>query len=525
MPKNEPREVELKLAVSAEAMAEVATLPWLAERAEGRPRTLRLISTYFDTLDLDLLRRGISLRVREVARRRIQTLKTAREPGLPVGGRGEWEVDVPSARPDLAAFDDPRVAELMGGVATTELQPVFQTRIRRRVIGLHWPSGSGDAHIELALDQGEVVVGRVRRPVCEIELELFGGPAEALLALAAALRAAVPLRISRIDKAAVGYRLAAGVPLRFEKAVKLRMERDWTVEAAMQATLRGCLGHALANEAPARDGQLEGVHQLRVALRRLRSALSIFAPVLPEAQRLRWRGEARWLLGALARCRDLDVFLYELLTAPDDTASGELDLGSLREVAAQQREQALAALQEALASQRAGDFLLDLACWIERCGWREPPDEALVAARHQPIVSYAADVLGRRFRRLRKAGRGFAGLDPPARHEVRIQAKKLRYGIEFFAAVLDRSRVKEHLAALTRLLDLLGRRNDVAVARHLVVDLIDAGPADEIVRMRLARAGGELVGWHAHAVAVMEVETRRAWRRVKALDPAKLIGE
>jgi inorganic triphosphatase YgiF len=519
----EPREVELKLAVAPKVLTMLETAPWLHERAAGAPRTRRLIGTYFDTSDLRLAGQRMSLRVRQVGRRRIQTLKTAADRHSLVGGRGEWEVEIAAAQPDLAAFDDDRVFALTGLTATDDLRPVFETRVRRRTLPVRWPIGDGsEAHIEMAFDRGRVVADGRSLPVCEIELELLEGPAEALLELAAALRQSAPLRLSRLDKAARGYGLAIGLPLAHEKAARLRLHHDETVEQALGHVLQRCLVHALANEAAASEGRDgEGVHQLRIALRRLRSALSIFADVLPPAARMRWRNEARWLLGALGPCRDLDVFLTDLLPPVVTAAAADPALVLLQRVAAERREAAQSVVRETLATQRAGDFFLDLACWIQRAGWRQDAEPEMRAAQQQPIGVVAALILDRRRRSLRKAGKGFAKLDPAARHAVRIGAKKLRYGMEFFAGLLPKAERNRHLAALTTLQDLLGRMNDIAVSRRLVAELVAGLHSGEQDRLALAGGGGELIGWHAHAAAAMEPETVLAWRAVKALGPCR----
>ncbi len=520
-----PREIELKLAVAPDAMARLEALPWLHTRTEAPLRTLRLRSIYFDTADLDLARRQVTLRIRRQGRSRVQTLKSEAAPGSPVADRAEWQVAITGDEPDLAAFGDDRTTALLALAPTAMLRPLFETRIRRRVLRLRWPAPSGgDARIEVAFDHGEVVAAGRREPVDEVELELLDGPAEALLELAAALRGVVPLRLCGVAKAARGYRLAAGAPLRHRKAGKLRLAPGMTVDEAMRQVFRHCLAHALANEAAAAEGRNpDAVHQLRVALRRFRSALAVFAAALPPPQRARWTEEARWLLRALGGCRDLDVLLADLLPAAAGIGDEAAPRAGLQDLAAHCRGAAADAVAATLASQRAGDFFLDLALWTQRGGWHEPAAAETAEVLSRPIEIHAMAVLERRFRRLRKAGKGFAGLDAAGRHKVRIQAKKLRYGLEFFGGTLSRPAVKRHRRALTRLLERLGRRNDIATARRLIGELLRE-VADPVARAELAGAGGEVVGWHAHAAMTMEADTRRAWDAVKALDPRRLFG-
>ncbi len=514
------REVELKLAASPETLEALARLPWLLSKAESRT-TRRLVSTYFDTPDLDFRDRSLSLRIRRVGRRKIQTLKTAGDRHAVIAGRGEWQVDVGSDVPDLSAFADRRAQELVGALPAGSLGPIFETRLRRQAICLVWPATDlGDARIEMALDRGEVVAGRQRLSVSQVELELLDGPPEALLELAAALRGEAPLRISRLDKAAMGYGLLTGIPPAHTKARRLPLESSRTAEEAMQAVFRHCLAHALANEQVAVDGRNpEGVHQLRVALRRLRSALTVFTPLLPVEQWTRWKDEARWLLGALGNSRDLDVMSGKLLPGLDNAIVADAAMEAFRSAAAERSAVARAEARVAISSQRAGDFFLDFAGWVEKRGWRGP---AVGGRGDQPVRIFAARAARSRFRKLRKAGKGFRRLDASGRHEVRLQAKKLRYCLEFFADALDRPEVGRQLAELTRLLDLLGLRNDIAAAGRLVDDLVDT--ASDREKPGVARAGGVMLGWHARSAATMEKQTVRAWRAVEALDPDQLAG-
>lgn len=530
-----PVEVELKLALSAESMEVLLASPLLRAHARGPVREGALRGVYYDTADRRLLARGAALRVREVdgGRRRVQTLKTAKRADTPHAHRFEWEVELagPGPRPD--AFADPAALAVAGPLAAGDLLPVFETRVRRRLLTVDWPD-PGDpagrpAEVEVSFDDGVVAAadGGVL-PISELELELLRGDARALYGLALALRGLVPLRIEPRDKATRGWLLATGARPPAVRAAPVPLDCRMTVDDALAATLGAALRHWLDNEPAAAAGhQPEGLHQLRVALRRLRSALTIFKGALAPGDRERWGGELRWLLGPLGPARDLDVLTTGLLPPlllpgqGNEGGGGDPALLAFAAVAERRREAAQAAVRDVLASQRYADLALELAAWVERRGWREgaaPADEAVRRRQGEGIEAFARRVLKKRHRAVERRGRGFAGLDPEARHELRIALKKLRYGTDFLAGLFPGKRLDRHRKAVARMQDRLGHLNDVAVASRLVHELVDplrAGARAKVV----ALGGGRLVGWYARQVADQEPATVAAWDKVARLKP------
>ena len=154
---------------------------------------------------------------------------------------------------------------------------------------------------------------------------------------------------------------------------------------------------------------------------------------------------------------------------------------------------------------------------LRRRGWREGADDDLLSRQKEAVTPFAARVLERRYRRVRKRGKGFARLAPADRHRLRIALKKLRYGVEFFAGLFPAKRVERFREVAAALQDRLGHDNDVDVASRLareVVGRVDPG--------RLAEAavgGGQLAGWYARQAGEVERETRRAWKRLKRQEP------
>jgi len=266
----------------------------------------RLISTYYDTPDLALKRRGLSLRVREQGGRFIQTVKTTNPGGIDILKRGEWEDELAEARPDpYAAQSGEHLPEGISG----DLQPLFATDVTRTTFAIKPASAT---RIEAAIDQGEIRAagnGGIE-PISEVELELKSGEPAALYDVALQLLDVAAIRIEPRSKSERGYRLGdetAATPS-VVHAAPVALDPVMTVEAALQEIGRACLTHLLHNETAALAMNPEGVHQMRVAVRRIRSAISGFKKLLPAADRRRVSGKLTWLVDILGRARNLDVF-------------------------------------------------------------------------------------------------------------------------------------------------------------------------------------------------------------------------
>ena len=505
-------EIELKLSGKPDALKNAFASATIRDRATDRGQSKRLENIYYDTDDQRLRARGLALRVRKDGRRYYQTLKSNDAGGL-VAYRGEWQTPLRSGAPDLALMPPGATAVLDGLVRSDELKAVFTTQVRRLVRRLEAADRNGRSSlVEAALDLGTIESNGACLPIAELELELLEGSPDALYALALELDALAPLHVETRSKSARGYALAAGAAPAWRKAEPLAFAADATVDDAIQAILRNCVEQWCANEAAAYDGRdPEGVHQMRVAIRRLRSALSLFKRLLDPAMRAWLSGEAKAIVSRLGPARDWDVFLGELLAPvakarPDDAA-----LAALAAAAEAPRAQGYAEVRAAIEAPSYTRYLLQLRGWIEARGWREAPTERGLAWLERPAGDFAAHVLGKRQRKALQLGRDFRDLAARERHRLRIALKKLRYATEFFAALYPKKRTKPYLAALKDLQDRLGHLNDVAVAEQLIGTLIgEAASRPDGDQLRIA--GGLVLGWHARSVADLEPATARAWQ-------------
>jgi CHAD domain-containing protein len=215
---------------------------------------------------------------------------------------------------------------------------------------------------------------------------------------------------------------------------------------------------------------------MRVGLRRLRAAISLFADILQDPQTAALKDELKWLTSELGPARELEVLVTRVV-APVRRRHSRLEgISGLSRDLAQQRAAALARAQDAVRSPRFRALTLDIAAWLEAGEWTRPQDD-LVRDRGDVVIETSAGQLTRRFRKIRKQGKKLARLDARSRHKLRIQAKKVRYASEFFSDLFpgkkaSRRRAK-FLSALGRLQDCLGDLNDIAVHEDRITAIAD----------------------------------------------------
>lgn len=507
-------EIELKLSLAPEHLGRLRRNPLLRSLAQGRSKRQELVSTYFDTPDFKLKSRGQALRIRKIGARRVQTLKARMNGALTdstvAHSHREFETEVEGEQPRLDLIDDEALrAELEQPQLRDALTPVFTTDIDRRALNLHL----ADSDIELAIDYGVIRANGRNLPICEAELELKSGRPSRLYELALLLSDKIPFRIEPQTKAARGYGLYGEQEPEPVFAAKQELSPKLTAGEAFTQLARACLDHLRANEAAVFHGaDPEGVHQMRVATRRLRALVSAFhdlidADVLAELKR-----ELRWLQQVLGPARDWDVFSEETLTPLLRGLPGEAGLEDLQDHCKRARAQAYEAAHQALAEPRYTRLLLRLALWLGDGGWarRDPEAETTLKA---PVKAWSNRVLGQRAGRLAKLGKKHKKLSHARLHRVRIMAKQLRYACEFFRGVYDDKALKTYIKRLVALQDTLGSLND-AVTGHRLLDQIEAGLGRN-KRGALATPVGIVMGWQAAMIENDLGHFSKAWKKYR----------
>jgi triphosphatase len=507
-----PVEIELKLAAAADDLPKLQAA--LAAMGSA-PVATQIVSTYYDTADFALRRKEITLRVRKIGRRHVQTVKTADHAAEGEAGRGEWEDRITRATPDLSARASGR--HLPRGISAGDLHPVFTTHVTRTTIAV---APHPETRIEAVLDLGEIrrAGGGASERISEVELELKSGDPATLYDLALRLIEIVPLHLTAESKSARGYRLIrprAKPPAAFYgKAITL--DPAMTVDAALQRIGRACFSQILRNEPAALARQAEGIHQMRVAVRRLRSALKAFKPMLP-TEHHRWANDELKSIGsALGAARNWDVFAATLVPPVSTALPHDRDLGHLAGAKERRRQASYDAAIEEIQSLRYTTALLRLMRWFEGRGWRDQPVSEESAKLLAPIGELAPGLLDQRLQRVHKRSRHFAELGPPQRHQLRIALKQLRYTIELLGSLFGARAVKAYVKHLKPLQDALGDANDVKVAHSLVSELRGAHDGDGGA---IDRAGGLVLGWHEHQVAEDERAVRKDLRRLRDAKP------
>lgn len=462
-----PTETELKLWLHPDDIERFRSLPRL-RRARAHPQRLRTV--YFDTPDFRLAGHGIALRVRRVGRRWVQTLKTEGERSGGLSKRLELETPVSGPAPEFSRLPAETVDKLIRKKWRARLAPVYETRFLRTAWNLRTPDGS---RVEVALDVGEIAAGKKSAPLCEVELELKAGSADALHGLAHTLAQQVLLIPFDVSKAERGARLAAGRPCKPATAVIPALEPGMPACVAFVRIARACLAQMQANlPGLLLEEDPEYMHQARVALRRLRSAEGLFRKSCPPSAET--MGRMAGLARVLGEARDWDVFVLNGLPGLLPSAADAQNNLLLRRAAAARRKARETAL-EAVRRPQTGADLLALHRWLSRIE-TEPGGPKLVRMAEKRLAALHARVLA--------GAQDFADLSPEQRHALRIRVKRLRYALDYLGGLFAGSR--KFAACFAGLQNDLGELNDAATALRFLEKLNHDGRIGALAG-RLAR--------------------------------------
>lgn len=481
----------MKLQVTQAAADAIRTSTILSDEPECR--TLRAV--YHDTPDRALADAGFSLRIRTSDGARIQTVKAGGAASAGLFVRSEWEMAVDEDTPVLD-HTTPIKAKL--GTLADDIAPLFDVTVERCT----WNVQEGDSTIELVLDQGEIhgEDGR-KEAICEIELELKDGSPADLFRLAHKLDAIAPARIGVLSKSERGYRLDKPAKAAF-KAEPVTLDPTMDVATAFQHVAQMCVRQFRLNEQILLERRSsKALHQARVALRRLRSAFSIFAAAVEgDTKAATLRDDLRALAAILGEARNLDVLLERA------------DAGALHDRLQSARDDAYTAVETALAAPKTRTLMLDLMEWLVDGPWLAEPQTEPQRSEH--AEAFAQTALDRYRRKVKKGGRQLAKADDETRHDLRKNAKKLRYASDFFAALFDdkksRRRYKRFITALEELQDQLGLLNDLATAPGEISKLgFGDDPQAQMLLGRETKKPLIAAAVEAHDALI---DTKRFWR-------------
>ena len=351
-------ELEIKLELPPTSVGRLKKIPLL--HALKAPKRATEVSVYFDTDKHKLRKNGLMLRVRRIGKRYVQTIKANGTAGL--FERSEWESEITDGEPDLSLVRNTPLKPLMNGKLCRQLKPMFATRVNRTVHAL-----AKRAHvIELAIDRGKIDTGVNSLPLCELELELKRGNEADLFSVARELVHVLPARLALKSKSERGYELIdeeLGAPVRAGPI-------DLTVCASTRDGFKmiggACLKQVIDNEPAIIKGDPEGVHQMRVGLRRLRAAMSLFSALLHDPQTSAIKTELKWLAGELAPAREIEVLMNRVVKPLEKKGDVRRNgLPALLRELAEKRKAALERVQNTIASTRFRALTLEVAAWLE----------------------------------------------------------------------------------------------------------------------------------------------------------------
>jgi inorganic triphosphatase YgiF len=491
--------LELKLAIPDGTLDAVLHRAAIRASTTQPPRQRREFTTYFDTRDRALAQCGVSLRVRCADGRRVQTLKADRRSDV-AADRAEWEWSIDRDRPDPTLLRQTEIGRNLP--AGPELEQVLATDIERTVRVLELGDGT---IVEAALDEGSIIAGDAREPVRELELELQHGDPAAIYRLALALHASAPVTLVYESKAARGYRLLTGGIAGACKAEHVVVDPETSSAETFGRIVAAGLGHLLANRPAALSGDAEGVHQMRVAIRRLGAALTFFRPDLETNATSRFEAELRRMGQVFGEARDWNVFCLQIL--PDALASqgaaGWRDF--LEQPAAARREAAHLCVAQEIRAPSFTALVIGLAAWAEQ--GRNAPDMLGDDALTRPIEELCPRLLTRVAHKVKQRGRHIERRSDVERHALRKALKKLRYGIDYVATVYPQKSARPYLQACKKLQRVLGDINDTVAATALADRLAegsrpDLAPAASALATQLAKRRSEALRrlpkrWHA----------------------------
>ncbi|MEM8840427.1 MAG: CHAD domain-containing protein [Pseudomonadota bacterium] len=477
------QEIELKIELDPKSEQRVRRTKWPGTYWSEQPVTRTLRSIYFDTVDQRLASAGMALRLRKAGRSWTQTVKLGHEMNLGLSTADEHSCPAPGGRLVIDSIPDPDVVgRLKEQIHGNALAPVFETQMRRttRLVRVR------DAIIEIAVDVGQITAAEKSEPLRELELELVAGDPRALFELLKHLLPDGGLAISACSKADRGRALANDLIAEVENVPRRATRVEFSPEEPVAEVIKGTLTEVcLQVTANHRLAMIEItpdlLKQLRIGLRRFRSALSLFKRQIGGSKVDHLNEEARWFAGEIAKVRDLDVVLTDIL-APERELHEDPGLDALDGELQHRLTVARRRFQPVLAGERVQSFLIDLLAFTMAHPWDRLLDK--------PIASVGGKMLDRRWRKVTECAVELDRFSIEQRHDLRKLLKKMRYSVEFLRSIYPDEELSPFLKRLKRLQTVFGDLNDAAMLEGMLYGP-EAPLADD---PQAQRALGRLVG-------------------------------
>lgn len=500
------QEVEVKLTGALPAL-EAAFRSVPMPDGSSEPPGRNLVSTYYDTAKAALRAQDGFLRMLRVSGRYVITFKRSSN-GSEGFARDEFEGRSRTAKLDISILGVEAETAIRSMIGDEPLIEQFTTHVRRRTHEVDLR----EARVEIALDGGTIIANGRREPVHELELELKDGDASAMFDFAARLARDHDLFIECRSKGDRGFALA--------RDETPRARRSWTPALAGAAVLDDAVGIVLGECMDQFTGNWpafrltrspDSIHQMRVGLRRMRTALSMFNRAMPSPQFQHFRKDAKRIQSAMSAARELDAFSGLVRSGPMQHHERDAQFDSVLKASDARREEHAAHILQLLDDPATTAFVLEFKSFLQTHGWRSGLEAGALDVLSGAAEAFALRTLRRLDARALKRGRKLPSKPPDERHEARIALKNLRYAADFFGALFDPHAVQKFVKTMGRVQDVLGTYNDGEAARAIVLDIGKVeGPG--------ARAVGLIIGWCGRGEAEAERTLRDAWRSYRKAD-------
>jgi inorganic triphosphatase YgiF len=526
-------EIELKLRIVPEQLAKLKRHALLKSHQLMRPTTRRLYNIYFDTPKLELNLSGMALRLRRSGRQWLQTLKGGGGVQGGLHQRNEWEMPVRDPALDFSLPQVVEWKDILPKHLRKKLQPVFVTDFSRNSRILEWQGAQIElcmdqgevstektrapiCELELELISGEpqqlfglalaildivpfelesiskaeqgfrLMTGYVEQPLKAVPVELDKHDE-----LGSAMQTLIWSVLQQVQGNVRGLELNSDYPLERNplqapsQALPLVKGRAKLAPPLLRGGWEGFAPNdqfGLNQKTIVRPEPVEGLvqhiaidnveylHQLRVALRRLRVLLRMAESVCADEQLSGLRNDVAALCITLGRIREWDVFIAQTVQPMCVRMLQDTGLQAMLTASKQKRDTCYIALHSDAQARELQRLLLRFSIWMHGQYWQR--HEWIGLHARDFAASYLTELAGQ----FEQSGENLASFDAAKLHAMRIQAKKLRYCAEFFASLYGKNKSEQYLSALSAVQEVLGQINDDAVANRLLDDLAKAQP-------------------------------------------------
>ncbi|MEO4159597.1 MULTISPECIES: CYTH and CHAD domain-containing protein [Acinetobacter] len=429
-----------------------------------KAKNIHLQAKYYDTPDRLLAKNGMALRLRKEDDQWVQTFKAAGQSHLH-RVEEETHLGVCDQEPDLNLElyqDNKVVTDLINAALGTQAEKLslqFETDVQRT----YHVFEADNTAIEVCLDDGVVKTADAQSVICEVEFELKQGAVKTLIQFAQQWINRYSLWLDVRSKAERGNLLALGLAASpAVHAKSLTLNKDITAEQALKKIVENCLGQFLPNMAVIADGvaEAEHIHQARVSLRRLRSALKHFAGWSGELNPV-WEEQIAELFRKLGDTRDEDAIRTEVLPIIQQHGSPEL----LLPVSVQPSKE----LSTIFSSADTIKLLLDLLAFAY--------SEEDSKSQKGSLKKHIKKSLDKLHHKVISNAEHFSELEVTEQHKIRKQAKQLRYCVEFISSLYPNKKVQQYLKQLQPVQNTLGQYNDLFIAEGIFNNVVEQDPS------------------------------------------------